>query len=78
MKRLTHAEAAKRLRYCETELAKPGLTDTRRQTLEEKAAIYRRHLASHCRCCGRPLEAESSIAAGLGSTCRTKQEVAAR
>lgn len=76
--RITTREMARNLRYCESELAKDGLTDTRRRLLEEKAAIYRRHLANHCRCCGRPIEADESIATGLGSTCRTKQAVTAR
>jgi len=68
--RVTHREMARNLRYCETELAKPDLTDVRRATLEEKADFYRRHLAEHCSRCGRPIEADESIATGLGSTCR--------
>lgn len=73
--RLTHREIARNLRYCETELAKDGLTDVRRQTLEDLAAFYRRHLDGHCSHCGRPIEADESLATGLGSKCRAKQAV---
>lgn len=75
--RLTHREMATRLRYCETELAKGGLTDTRRATLEEKAAFYRRHMAGHCSECGRALTDPVSVERGTGPEC-AREAVAAR
>jgi hypothetical protein len=75
--RLTHREIARNLRYCETELAKDGLSDVRRQTLEEKAAFYRSHLEGHCSECGRTLTDPVSVERGTGPEC-AREAVAAR
>lgn len=51
---MTTAKASAGLRYCERVLAE-DLSAQRRQSVEAKAAEYRRHLAGHCARCGRTI-----------------------
>lgn len=76
-RRLTQAQMARFLAYCNRELLRDDLPDERRQVLEGKAEFYRSHLRNTCMRCGRPIEAPESIASGLGSTCRQHEAVPA-
>lgn len=75
--RLTRRQAARYLVYCNQQLQSDDLSDERRNTLEEKASVYRRMLVGSCSACGRRLENPESVELGIGPVCRDHETVSA-
>lgn len=73
MPHMTAKKVRQALAYLDGELAKPDLTDARRDQLAHQRDLYARLQRSDtCKVCGRPLTDPESIAAGIGADCRKK------